>query len=336
MTAPADREHASTTSELPWRRFARQVVMVLGVGMLLYVGLAVWSGLHTVGSTLADFPMKSRGSAVVGLVLLGWALRGLRWHDYTRRLGLQIPVGASLLVFASSFAFTATPGKAGEVVKSFLLKLRYDVSITATASILLVERLTDLLAVLVLSAGGLTLIDARVYFLAGLLLLAALSLFVMSRRVHSPLLRGLGAIPALAVLARVLEGLLASGQRLLRPAPLLLGLGLGLLAWGCEALALHLILGGLGHAQPLIASAAIFGLATLIGALSMLPGGIGGFEATMLVLLAGAGVPRGAAVAATLLIRFGTLWLVSLLGGLCLILWWLRGRESPELPPAGS
>jgi len=52
----------------------------------------------------------------------------------------------SLLAFLASFVFTATPGKAGEVIKSVLLRTRYDVPLPMAWGVLLVERLGDLLA----------------------------------------------------------------------------------------------------------------------------------------------------------------------------------------------
>ena len=55
----------------------------------------------------------------------------------------------------------------------------------------------------------------------------------------------------------------------------------------------------------------------------MLPGGIGGFEGGMLVILDGMHVGRPVALAATLLIRLCTLWFVSALGLVFLGVWFL-------------
>jgi hypothetical protein len=63
---------------------------------------------------------------------------------------------------------------------------------------LLVERLGDLLAVLVLAAGGLTLLaDVRVYFLVCLLLVTGLTVFVTGDWLHRPLLTRLAGLPGL-------------------------------------------------------------------------------------------------------------------------------------------
>ena len=74
--------------------------------------------------------------------------------------------------------------------------------------------------------------------------------------------------------------------------------------------------------------------ATVIGAVSMLPGGIGGVEAAMLLFLAVLHVDSGAAVAATLLIRLGTLYFVSILGVGLMGAWWVTSRSSGNRRPA--
>jgi uncharacterized protein (TIRG00374 family) len=71
----------------------------------------------------------------------------------------------------------------------------------------------------------------------------------------------------------------------------------------------------------------VFALATLIGGASFLPGGLGGFEATMVALLVTKDIPIATAVAATLLVRFTTLWFGIALGIVMLAMWSYGWRE---------
>jgi uncharacterized protein (TIRG00374 family) len=52
----------------------------------------------------------------------------------------------------------------------------------------------------------------------------------------------------------------------------------------------------------------------LVGAISFLPGGLGGTEATMIALLVAHGLPLPESVAATLVVRLATLWFAIVLG----------------------
>ncbi len=306
--------------------------VVLTVAMVLYGAMVIWSGTHSIGAALDDFPFATRGPQIVAAVLLGWALRGLRWSLYTDWLALRVPVREDLFAFAASFAFTATPGKAGEIVKSLLLKIRCGIPMTATAGALLTERLMDLVAVLFLAATGLTLVDGALpYFIASAVLLTALVAFIVLAPLHRRVLGWATRWGRLRRPAVSLLELLTSSRRLLRRLHAAVGLGLALLAWGLEATAFWLILDGLGFTVAPGAAAAVFGISTLVGALSMLPGGLGGFEAAMLLMLTGLGLDSPAAVAATLVLRIATLWMISLLGGLAMALWLLREQRTDGL-----
>jgi uncharacterized protein (TIRG00374 family) len=97
--------------------------------------------------------------------------------------------------------------------------------------------------------------------------------------------------------------------------------GLGLISWAGECLAFYLVLLGLGFAPDttlLLQATFILAMATLVGAASMLPGGLGAADASvtglLLLLVRAAPMSQPVAVAATLLIRFCTLWFGVLLG----------------------
>ena len=65
----------------------------------------------------------------------------------------------------------------------------------------------------------------------------------------------------------------------------------------------------------------------LAGALSFMPGGLGGAEAVMIALLTLNGVPMPVAVAATVFIRLATLWFAVVIGLVALI----RSRHGEHL-----
>ena len=297
------------------------MLLVGAAAVLLYAGLASWSDLEQVLAVMRTFPTGA-AAAVAALVVLGLALRALRWHYYTRALGLGIPVAPSLLAFVASFAFTATPGKAGEIVKSFLLRHRFGARVAHTAGALVVERVTDLLAVLLLAVVGLELGAGLGWVLAvGALVVATATAFLASERLQGAILRLAARVPGVGRATARLPVLLDSSRSLLTPGRLGAGVALAVAAWSCEALALEVVLDALGADVPRSGAFFAFAAATLLGVLSMLPGGLGGFEASMVLILGELEVPSSTAVAATLLFRLGTLWAVSVLGLAVLGVW---------------
>jgi len=109
---------------------------------------------------------------------------------------------------------------------------------------------------------------------------------------------------------------------LFKPSSTLVAVGLGTISWLGEGLGFYLILVGLGVPpswQTLSIAVFVLAFSTVVGAVSTLPGGLGAAEASiagMLILLLDLG--SDTAAAATLLIRFATLWFGVSLG---LLVW---------------
>ena len=158
-----------------------------------------------------------------------------------------------------------------------------------------------------------------------LVLCAALALGVLALVQREPLmLRLLGRIERSRLghgRGDGLRELYVSSRDLLRLRPFLLATSLGIVSWFGECAALCLVLVGLGlplSGSLLLASTFVFAASAWIGALSLLPGGLGVAEASvaglLLLTVHDPLMTDGLAGAATLLIRVATLWFGVLLG----------------------
>ena len=119
-----------------------------------------------------------------------------------------------------------------------------------------------------------------------------------------------------------------AARSLLTPGVLLLGFALGLAAWGLEGLGLY----ALGSMLPAVHLApatgvGIYAVAVLVGALSLLPGGLGSTETVMTALLATQGFGVGDALLITILCRIVTLWLAVCIGWIAVFA--LRNKLMP-------
>ncbi len=249
-------------------------------------------------------------AALLGLSLLNDLLRLLRWRLYARRLGLRQPFGEEALIFLASFALTATPGKAGELLRVWLLKQRAGWPYGRSLPLFLADRLSDLLALVALALSGLSWAVGAPLALAVSLLSASLLLWLFLR--PAPLLAAVSFVYARLRRGRQLcarlRHTLRQGRRLRDPGLWGAGLLLGLAGWGAEAASLWLLLDVLGSPVAPLDAAAVFALSLVIGGLSLLPGGLGGTEAAMVALLLAQGVPVETALTATLVLRVTTLW----------------------------
>ena len=111
--------------------------------IVVFAGLVGYGDFQKIGSHLASFPVSHLLGAL-GLAMVNFGLRFCRWAYYLRILDLRPPLSVSLLVFLSGLTMAITPGKAGELYKCYLLRDRTGIPVSASAPVVLMERLTDL------------------------------------------------------------------------------------------------------------------------------------------------------------------------------------------------
>jgi uncharacterized protein (TIRG00374 family) len=93
-------------------------------------------------------------AAAIGLSLANYVVRFARWQLYLRFQQVEVPVSSSALVFGAGLSLAITPAKLGELVKSYLLREMHGIPATQTAPVVVAERVTDLVALLVLAVIG--------------------------------------------------------------------------------------------------------------------------------------------------------------------------------------
>ncbi len=172
------------------------------------------------------------------------------------------------------------------------------------------ERLADLIAVIALSAGAVSVLGSS---LPALVAIAAAVLggtaLLNSKRFHAIVLRAAERQPWLRTHHGSATVVSDTVRTMLSPRPLIVSALLSCFAWGLEGIAFGLCIRGLGFdGLTMGAAVAVYAISTILGALTFLPGGIGLTEASMAGLLIAAGMAGPDASAATLLIRLVTMW----------------------------
>jgi uncharacterized protein (TIRG00374 family) len=330
MTPPAP-------DELRWQRLRRGFLWSAVGGLALYVVLAAWGDLRQLRAVLDAFPWRWM-PLVLGLTLVNYGGRLLKWILYLRWLDVPIGRADAARVFGMGMTMVLTPGKAGELLKSVLVRRLAGTPVSVTAPAVMAERLTDGLAMLLLTAGGLFFFPEPLMRRSALLVLAALLAAILVAG-HRPLaLRLIGAAEGLPLVGRRVRHLHAfydSAQTLLGGRCLAIAVGIGLVSWACEGLAYFLVLRGVGAApgpRTALAAVFIFSISTVIGAVVATPGGLGGTEGALVTLaMRILGLGLAPAKAAALLARLATLWFGVGLGLLCVLRWgWMLEGGRPS------
>jgi uncharacterized protein (TIRG00374 family) len=308
------------------RKLGRRLLVSVVLGMAVYVGMAVWADVRGVGAALARLPLWVLPSACA-LSFGNYCLRFLKWQRYLRLLGIELDRRTSWTIYLAGISMSVTPGKLGEVFKSWLVRRVTGTPIATSAPIIVAERFTDLLAYLILVAlGGIASYPGYQWVFWATLGLCVLGLFLAGSKGFSQLTAGLFArLPYVWRLAPRIRASFASTRILLAPREIVMPTLVSVAGWGLECTGFWLVAGALVEGDvPFLTAVFAYSFSAVAGAvLIIFPGGLGVTEGSMGSLLrrsysSGLGlsleVARQTAAVAVILTRLCTLWFAVAVG----------------------
>lgn len=282
----------------------KHLYLWLALGFVVYVAYQHSSDFRAAMASLPSLSVALM-TLCLGLAGLSYACRSLRWLGYMRLAERKASISRHVIIYLSGFAFTASPGKAGELMRGTYLD-ELGVPFRCTFLSFVSERLFDVIVVLLL--GSYFLIE-HFHLAFGWLSLAML-LFPF---IVAPALKLL--LP-LALSKTWLEPIKVLSHLWQRPVALKSQF-FTLLAWTAQGLILYLILIHFEAKVCVSMAISIYCLSLLIGAASLIPSGIGVTEVGMIWLLTLIGVDNDVAIIASLLTRMLTLWPAMIIGVVC-------------------
>ena len=303
----------------------RKLLLLAFLVCLVFAGVAGYGDFQEVWRRMSQFPPVYLLWAF-GLALINYILRFLRWALYLRILRINVPFPVSLLVFLGGLAMTITPGKVGELVKCYLLRDRARVPVATSVPLVLMERVTDLVSVVLMGLVGLFLLPPLLSTSLSLALaVVAATLYMLSTRHADRAVR----LPFVRRWQEEIREARQGIRALSRPWPMAAALTLGLVSWVSEGVALWIVLKGLGNDVSVLLSLPVYAGSVLVGAATTLPGGLLGTEGAMVAILQQIGAERDVAAAGTLIVRVATLWFAVAvgLGALGILHWLLPVRD---------
>lgn len=300
-------------------RFRGWALGAMAIGALLYVGGSLWAGLPQMRDQLARFQWPL-AVPILLLTLLNYGLRFAKWHYLLGRLGVVMPVREDAWNFTAGLAMVISPGKAGELLKPYVVRERTGAPMATTIPALVTERLTDGIAMLLLASVGITTFAAdRLHYVTVPAALTVLGLGVLaSERLTNLSLMILERLPGVRAVVPKVRVMIDAMRRCASPLPLLLTVGVSIVAWGAECLGYLLVLHGLGVEASLRAATFLYAFATVAG--GAMPGGLGVAEGALVAMPMAIlpGINEAQAVTSAMLIRVATLWLGVGLGAVAL------------------
>jgi len=301
-----------------FQKYKKKIIFSVVLGAVVFLGLSIYANFEELIEAFAIynwilFPV------ILILSLCNYMFRFFRWEYYTKILDIKVERKMSFLIFLSSFIMSVTPGKIGEVFKSYLLKEQIGTPVSKSAPIVFAERITDFLSLVMLSIAGALVFGYGTEIIISFGAAFVIMVFIISNKKLSYAIIGL--LEKFKFIARVshkLHTAYDSIYQMVRFKELIITIILSIFAWSFECFSFYLVINGFGlgetlHIDLLIATF-VYGFATIAGAATMLPGGLGATDASITGLLVLLTLPKSVAVASTLIIRAATLWFAVVVG----------------------
>ncbi len=289
----------------------RALVGFLAFGAVLYLVGTLWAGRDATLASLERIGWPALAAcALVTATSFLW--RFGRWAWFLRMLGHRLPIRFNLLTYLSGLALTASPGKVGETVRSAVL-VTHGVPVSHSLGAFLADRMSDVLGVCLLGVVAVTLTGGSFQWpLAGVFVV----LFAASALVAFGI-RNLSTGPVWSWLGERARWLPVRGGRATLESWALLWssgrplafAGLALVAYGTQALVFVAISHRAGVPIPAGEGILMFANATLFGAASLVPGGLGTMEAALVYQLVQHEATKPVAVSIAVATRLATMWM---------------------------
>jgi len=303
-------------------KYKRPLLIGLLIGFAITIGLLVFADIREVSTVFRAMDLRYLPLILI-LAPLNYIFRFIKWNYYLNISGIAPETKMNRYIFMSGLSMTITPAKIGELLKCYLLKEHVNAPVSKTTSIVMAERITDGISMVILATlGSIAYPYGKIVIpVSTALLLVLLTIFQVE-----PLFKYISNL-LLNIEFHFIQKSVAflidfqrSAKKLFSTRNLLFAVLIGVISWGFEGLIVYLTVKALGGEISVLGSLFVVSLSALIGALSFIPGGLGVTEGSIMALLMLTGIGKEMAAAATVITRFSTLWLGVSVGIVGLIL----------------
>ena len=303
------------------------MLSVFTVGV--YAAIILLSDTNTLYNKFANAKLDLILIAL-GLFSTGYFLRSFRWIAMIRCMKIKIPILKNIIIYFTGYAFSLTPGKIGEGVRSKYLKDDFQVPITKSFPTVLSERYYDVIGVLaiIFVTSGL---DTQNFIIYLSIALIVFFYFAVKKKNAEKLLLPLSKIKRISGLCNGLIELIDTLEILLKPKIFFQVTILTIFSWAFEAIGAYFVFQSFGIDLGVLKASFLYVTTSFIGAASFLPGGVGGTEGSLLGLLLLEGFEYSDILGSVLVIRFFALWYVIMIGIAFTFIYKLNQRRAERI-----
>lgn len=296
------------------KKIKQKILISIAVAGLIYLAFTIYADYKEVANAFSIFNWMLFPLLLL-LSLINYMIRFLKWDYYLKILSVKLKKVDSLSIFMSGLIMSVTPGKMGELLKAYLVKEVNGTPISKTAPIVFVERITDFVSLLFIALAGAYIYDyGREIVMAVALFFFVVLIVLSNKKIAMPIISLLEKLKFLRKHILNIHTAYESSYQMLKPMPLVNMTILSLFSWAFECLGYYLILLNFNVNVDMMWASFSYCFGTIVGAVSLLPGGLGVTEGSLTFMLVQKGASTDIAVASTFIVRVVTLWFAVLVG----------------------
>jgi len=263
-------------------------------------------------------------------------VRTFRWKILLARVNVRVAYAKLFASYMSGMLVSnMTPGKIGEPFKSYVLKKTSGIPISKTLPSVFMEKIFDVFSTIILALLGIVIValpqnvENVLFVVTALYLLAVAAILYVGtdkKRIYSfskKMMRLFGWLPFARRFEKSIEHFAERFNESLahyKDLPVTLkNFVLSMFVWSAEGVILYVCFLSVGVSVSLLAVISFLSISVLIGATSLLPGGIGSSEIVLVLLFTATyALPLPSVTAAVFMARFFSLWLNVIVGSVCI------------------
>jgi uncharacterized protein (TIRG00374 family) len=283
------------------------VIIIAVVG--LYAAFFIVSDIRTVYDKITSFKIEFL-LIIIPLVTTGWFVLFARWHLLLKNSKILIPKKDSLLIFFSGFALTIIPGKVGELIKSQLLKTKFEVPRSKTVPIVMLEQMYTLIGLVIISFFGIWFFELGAYvlgFFTALLIFAFI--LISSKKVFNKLIAIFEKRKFTSRFAEPLSSSYDIIKKSTKGSITFYASALTTVFWLIEAVVVYFVLLAFGvENMEFLMVIPTYATSLMLGFLSFLPMGLGVVEGSLASFFSLQGIEVSLSLTIVIIIRIFTRW----------------------------
>jgi len=303
-------------NEMNSKKIFNKGIIILIIAVIFYAGIIFLADAQLIFQKITQIDYKYF-PYIFSILTIQILLSGVKFHRLLQKLKINLPYKESLMIFLGGFTIGITPGGSGALIKSYFLKKKHDKSISSTIPVIIIEKVTDLLGVLIIIAFFLIWVDfveSKIILGIGSGLFIIFFIIFTNDKIFFYFKGFVSKIKYAKKITKNLDEFKNSFQVLLNPSNFLEPLGITIVIKFMQVFMVYFIFLSVGINLDFFYTGQIYYTSLLIGFLSLIPAGLIITESSMISLLLRQNIDSETATLGVLFVRLVTTWIVVGIG----------------------